>query len=97
MLLLKENVEEMVRERVALRWGREELGDNTKRLFGKLDRSKATKVPVTAKQHDLEAQLTLGDTGRAVARGALEEGVTRLVALGRELREEVIQLARQRR
>ena len=39
----------------------------------------------------------MSDTGRALARGVLDEGVARLVALEQELWEKAVQLARQRR
>jgi hypothetical protein len=42
---------------------------------------------VATKRPDLEARLVTADVGRAVASGALKEGVTRLVAPERELRE----------
>ena len=67
MLLLKQKAEKMVRER-------EELRGNNKRLFGELERSKAVEVPAAAKRRNLEARLVMADGGRAVARGALEEG-----------------------
>ena len=87
MLLLKQKAEKMVRER-------EELRGNNKRLFGELERSKAVEVPAAAKRRNLEVRLVMADGGRAVARGALEEGVARLVALERELREKAARLAR---
>ena len=74
MLLLKEKAEEMVRERVALRREQEEFRGNNERLFGELEQSKAAEVPAAAKHRDLEARLVMANAGRAVARGALEEG-----------------------
>jgi hypothetical protein len=74
MLLLKEKTEEMVRERVALRREQEEFRGNNERLFGELEQSKAAEVPAAAKHRDLEARLVMANAGRAVARGALEEG-----------------------
>ena len=94
---MKEKKEEMVRERVGLRLEQEELWDNNERLFGKLEKSKAVEVPAAAKHRDLEARLLMADAGRAVARGALEEGVARLLALERELWEKAARLARRRR
>ena len=47
----------------------------------------AVEAPAAAKRRDLEARLATADVGRAVASGALKEGVARLVALERELRE----------
>ena len=87
MLRLKEKAEEMVRERVALRREQEELQGNDKWLFFKLESGHAVEAPAAAKRHDLEARLATVDVGRAVASGALKEGVARLVALERELRE----------
>jgi hypothetical protein len=89
-------VEEMVREQVALRQEREGVGGDNERLFGKLERSKATEAPMADKRRDLDARLVMADAGRAVARGALEEGVARLVALEHELWEKTARLARQR-
>ena len=74
MLLLKEKAGEMVRERVALRREQEEFRGNNERLFGELDQRKGAEVPATAKRRALEARLVMADAGRAVARGALEEG-----------------------
>ena len=87
MLLLKQKAEKMVRER-------EELRGNNKRLFGEFERSKVVEVPAAAKRRNLEVRLVMADAGRAVARGALEEGVARLVALERELWEKAARLAR---
>ena len=94
---MKEKKEEMVRERVGLRLEQEELWDNNERLFGKLEKSKAVEVPAAAKHRDLEARLLMADAGRAVARGALEERLTRLLTLERELWEKATRLARRRR
>ena len=74
MILLKEKAEEMIREQVALRREQEELQDDSTRLFGELEQSKAAEVPAAAKHRDLEARLVMANAGRAVARGALEEG-----------------------
>ena len=87
MLRLKEKAEEMVRERVALRREQEELQGNNKWLFFELESGHAVEAPAAAKCRDLEAPLATADVGRAVASGALKEGVARLVALERELRE----------
>jgi hypothetical protein len=64
---LKEKAKKMVRERVVLRREREELKGDNKRLFGKLQRSKAAEAPAASKRHDLETRLAIADTGRAVA------------------------------
>ena len=87
MLRLKEKAEEMVRERVALQREQEELQGNTKWLFFELESGHAVEAPAAAKRHDLEARSATTDTVRTVALGSLEEGVARLVALERELRE----------
>ena len=62
------------------------LGDN-EWLFGELERGNAVEAPTAAKRRDLEVRPATADAGRAVALGSLEEGVARLVALERELRE----------
>ena len=77
----------MVRERVVLRREQEELQGNNKWLFFELESGHAVEAPAAAKCRDLEAPLATADVGRAVASGALKEGVAWLVALDWELRE----------
>ena len=60
---------------------------NNEWLFFKLESGHAVEAPAATKRRDLEARLATVDVGRAVASGALKEGVARLVALERELRE----------
>ena len=74
MLRLKEKAGEMVREPVTMRREQGELRGDNKLLFGELKQSKAAEVPAAAKHRDLEARLVMANAGRAVARGALEEG-----------------------
>jgi hypothetical protein len=72
------------------------LGDN-EGLLGELEWGNAVEAPAAAKHRDLEARLATADAGRAVASGALEEGVARLVSLERELREKAARLSGRRR
>ena len=87
MLRLKEKAEEMVWEWFALRQEQEELQGNNDWLFCKFEWGNAAEAPAAAKRRNLEARLATVDVGRVVASGALKEGVARLVALERELRE----------
>ena len=72
----------------ALEQDGEELGSGDNEwLFGELKQCNAVEAPTATKRRDLEARPATADAGRAVTLGSLEEGVARLVALERELRE----------
>ena len=72
------------------------LSNNTW-LIRKLDQDKAAEAHVDVKRCNLKARLATANTGQAMALGALEKGVSLLVALEQGLWEKAARLARQRR